>query len=222
MTRQVLAIIGKDLLLERRSKANLNALIFLGGLILVIISFALGPSPTRLHSAAGGILWVAFSFASVLAFARAYQSEADNRCFEGLLLAGATPKAIYIGKLAATIIVLLTVEVVVTVSMGLLYGIQIWPSLPGLAMVSFFGTVGIASVGVLYGRLTMSLRGREIMLPLLVLPVVIPVILAAVKSSSLVLTGSTSGLGTWIELLLVFDVVFLTAGILTFDMLCEE
>lgn len=222
MTRQVLAITVKDLLLERRSKAQLNALIFLAALILVIVSFALGPSQSRLHQVAGGTLWIAFAFAAILAFSRAYQGESENRSFEGMLLADARPKAIYVGKLIATIVVMLLVEVVVGATMTLLYNLHIWRVLPQLLAVAILGTTGLASLGVLYGRLTMWSRAREIMLPILVFPVVLPVILASVRATSLILSGSTFDLTPWIELLVVFDVVFVTAGILTFEALCEE
>lgn len=222
MTGQALCVLRKDLLLERRGKANLNALLFLAGLILVIVSFALGPSQARLSAAAPGILWIAFAFAGVLAFARAYQSESENGCFEGMLLAGADPKAIYLGKLTATVLVMLLMEAVVTAAMSLLYNLRLWTVLPALALVAVLGSVGIASIGVLYGRLTMSTRAREVMLPLLMLPVVIPVLLASVRASTILFGGSTTGLGLWLELLTVFDMVFLTAGLLTFGTLCEE
>lgn len=222
MARHVFAIAGKDLLLERRSKANLNALIFLAALILVTISFALGPSPSRLRAGAAGVLWVAIAFAGVLAFARSYQAESENGCFEGMLLAGAEPKAIYLGKLIATTLVMAVVEAVVIIAMGLLYNLSFLDSLPALALIAVLGTIGFAAVGVLYGRLTMSLRGREIMLPLLVFPILVPALLAAVKGSSLVLSASTSDLWLWMEVLAVFDVVFVTAGIITYESLCRD
>jgi heme exporter protein B len=223
MIAQMLTVAGKDLLLERRGKANLNALVFLAGLILVVISFALGPSQSRLQAAASGVLWVAFAFAGIIAFARAYQTESDNRCFEGMLLAGADPKAIYLGKLVSAIVVMFAVEVVVVVSMGVLYNLHIWEGLPVLLSVTLLGTIGFAAVGVLYGRLTMTLKAREVLLPILVLPVVLPVVLASVRASGIVISHSPlSGLSIWIELLVVFDVVFLAAGLLTFESLCEE
>jgi heme exporter protein B len=223
MIAQVLSITKKDLLLERRGKANLNALVFLAGLILVVISFALGPSPSRLQSAAAGVLWVAFAFAGIIAFGRAYQTESDNRCFEGMVLAGANPKAIYLGKLAATMTVMLLVEIVVVGAMGVLYNLHLWGRLPILLLIALLGTVGFASVGILYGRLTMTLRAREVLLPVLVLPVVLPVVLAAVRASGIALSQAPlSELSSWIELLVVFDIVFVAAGLLTFESLCEE
>jgi len=223
MTRVMLGVLSKDLLIERRSKAGFNALIFLAALILVIISFSLGPSSSRLQSVAGGVLWIAFAFAAVLAFGRAFQSETENRSFEGMLLTGADPKAIYLGKVLAATVLMLVVEIVVGLAMSLLYGLDLWARAPALFLVAVLGTIGLTAIGILYGRLTMSLRAREVMLPLLVLPVVVPVILAAVEASqTLTVNGSTSGLWLWLELLAVFDTVFLTAGLLTFESLCEE
>jgi heme exporter protein B len=220
---QVLTIARKDLLLERRGKANLNALIFLAGLILVVISFALGPSQRRLQTAAAGVLWVAFAFAGIIAFGRAFQTESENRCFEGMLLAGANPRAIYLGKLLSAMIVMFVVETVVVVSIGLLYDLHLWARLPALLAIVLLGTLGFAAVGILYGRLTMNLRSREVLLPVLVLPVVLPVVLAAVRASGVALSGaSLGGLSTWSELLVVFDIVFVVAGLLTFESLCEE
>lgn len=218
----MVTIVGKDLRLEWRTKANINALIFLAGVILVIISFALGPSEARLRASSGGVLWVAFVFAGVLAFARVYQVEEQNRCFEGLLLSGAPPRAIYLAKLISTCLIMLVVEGVVVAALGVLYGLNLWRWLPWLAVIIVFGTVGVASVGVLYGRLTMSLRAREVLLPLLVLPAIVPAILASVRASSSILAHSVSGIWIWLELLAVFDVVFLTVGILVYPTLCEE
>ncbi len=223
MIGDILLVVSKDLLLERRSKANLNALIFLSGIILVVISFALGPSSSRLQSVAGGILWIAFAFAGVLAFGRAYQVEGNNGCFEGMLLTGVDPRTIYLGKLIATCIVMLAVEMVVVFAMALLYGLDLWSRAPSLLLIATLGTLGFASIGILYGRLTMSLRAREVMLPLLVLPVVLPLVLAAVQATQIVIQGgSVGGTWIWVELLVVFDIVFLTAGLLTFAVLCEE
>jgi heme exporter protein B len=222
MVAQMLAVVRKDLLIEWRGKANLNALIFFAGLVLVILSFALGPSPVRLHAVAAGLLWVAFVFAGVLAFGRAYQTELDNRCFEGSILAGADPKALYLGKLLSTVAIMLLVEAVVVACMSILYNLDIPGHVPVLALIAILGTVGFAAIGTLYGALTMSLRAREVLLPLLLLPVVLPVILATVRATSIVLsTGNQAGMGTWLELLIVFDVMFVVAGLLMFEFAIE-
>ena len=222
MTSQVIAVMVKDLTLERRSKASLNALIFFGALILLIVSFALGPDLKRLQSVAGAVVWISFAFAGVLAFARAYQTEEENRCFEGMLLAGAEPKAIYLGKMASTLVVMGVVEVSILISMAVLYNLSLWGMALPLAAILCLGTIGLVSIGVLYGRLAMSLRAREVLLPLLVLPVVIPAVLACVKATDLVLSQHAGSIGGWLELLVVFDIVFLTCGLLTYETLCRE
>jgi heme exporter protein B len=222
MAAQVLAIVRKDFLIERRGKTNLNALIFFAGLVMVIFSFALGPSSARLRAASAGLLWVAFVFSGVLAFTRTYQTESENRCFEGAVLAGADPKALYLGKLVTTVAVMLLVEAVVLVCMSVLYGLDLWAKTPALALVAVLGTIGFAAVGTLYGALTMSLRAREVMLPLLLLPVVLPVILAAVRATGSLISGSGADLALWTELLTVFDIVFVTAGLLTFEYAIED
>src|SRR5579872_2082709 len=186
---QTLAIVAKDLTLERRSKASLNALVFLACLILVIVSFALGPDQARLRSVSGAVLWIALAFAGVLAFSRGYQLEAENRAFEGMLLAGANPRAIYLGKLGAAMAVMLVVEAVMLPIMTLLFGVHIWGNVGWLVLTALLGTLGLAAIGVLYGRLTMNLRAREVMLPVLVFPVVIPAILASVKATGLIIAG---------------------------------
>jgi heme exporter protein B len=205
------------MLLEARSRTNLNAMLFFAGMVLLIFSFALGPTPDRLRSVAGGLLWLAFLFAGLLAFGRAYQLEVENNAFEGLLLVARNRSAIYAGKVLGVVTIMLLIEAVTFPLMGLLYNLDVWPSLLPVALVTVLGTVGFASIGALYGALTMSLRAREVLLPLLILPITVPVILGAVKATTALLTGGSTDLPLWVELLCAFDVVFLSAGLLVFE-----
>lgn len=214
---QAWAVFRKDLLLEARGRTSLNAMLFFAGLVVLIFGFALGPDPNRLHAAAGGLLWLAFAFSGVLAFGRAYQLEAENNAFEGLLLIAQNRSAIYLGKMLGAAAVMLSIEAVVLPVMAVLYNLDPWSALPMLALVSALGTLGFASVGALYGALTMSLRAREVLLPLLLLPVTVPVLLGAVKATTAVLAGQYGDTPLWLELLAAFDVVFVTAGLLTFE-----
>ena len=214
---QAWAVVRKDLHLEARSRTNFNAMLFFSGMVVMIFGFALGPSPTQLRAAAGGLLWLAFIFSGMLAFGRAYQLEAENSAFEGLLQVAQNRSAIYVGKVLVTVVVMLVIEIFVVPLMAILYNLDLWKSILPLAGVAALGTVGFASIGSLYGALTMSLRAREVLLPLLLLPVTVPVILGAVKATTLLLTGEHGDLALWLELLLAFDVVFLTAGTLTFE-----
>ena len=215
-TEQAWVVFRKDILLEARSRTNLNAMLFFAGTVLLIFSFALGPSPQKLRTAAGGLLWLAFVFAGILAFARSYQMEAENGAFEGLILIAQNRSAIYAGKVLGAVAIMLVIEAVVLPFMAILYNLDLWSAVPSLALVGVLGTTGYAAIGSLYGALTMSMRAREVLLPLLLLPVSVPVLLGAVKATTIVLNGG-AGLGTWIEVLVAFDIVFLTAGLLVFE-----
>jgi heme exporter protein B len=214
---QTWAVVRKDVLLEARSRVNLNAMLFFAGMVLLIFSFALGPNPARLQESAGGLLWLAFTFSGILAFGRAYQLESENDAFEGLLLVAEHRSAIYAGKVVGVVTVMVLLEAVIVPVMALLFNLDLWGILAPLALVALLGTIGFSAIGALYGALTMSLRAREVLLPLLVFPVTVPVILGSVQATTQLLTGDRSDLGSWISLLGAFDVIFLTVGMLVFE-----
>lgn len=214
---QALAVWRKDILMEARSRVNINAMVFFAGMVLLVFSFALGPDRQRLQAAAGGLLWLAFIFAGVLAFGRVYQLEAENNAFEGLLLVARNRSAVYVGKMLGATTVMLVIEAIILPLMAILYNIPLVGSIPLLFVIGVLGTLGFSAIGALYGALTMSLRAREVLLPVLILPVTVPVILGAVKATTLVLAGQYTDVRLWIELLVAFDIVFITAGLLTFE-----
>lgn len=214
---QTWAVFRKDVLLEARSRVNINAMLFFAAMVLLIFSFALGPNPARLQEASGGLLWLAFIFSGILAFGRAYQLEAENNAFEGLLLVAHHRSAIYAGKVIGVVAVMAVLEAVIVPVMALLFNLELWSVLPSLALVALLGTTGFSSIGALYGALTMSLRAREVLLPLLVFPVTVPVILGSVEATTQLVAGGRTDLGSWISLLAAFDVIFLTAGMLVFE-----
>lgn len=214
---QAWAVFRKDVVVELRTRVNLNAMLFFAGTMLLIFSFALGPDPARLRVAAAGLLWLAFIFAGLLAFGRSYQLETENNAFEGLLLIAENRSAIYAGKVCGTAAVMLFIEAVILPLMAILFNIDLWRSIPALFLIGVLGTLGFSAIGALYGALTMALRAREVLLPLLMLPVTVPVLLGAVKATSYVLAGQRQDLGLWIEVLIAFDIVFITAGLLLYD-----
>ena len=219
---QAWAVLRKDVLVEARSKSSFNAMLFFAAIVLLLFSFALGPDPSRLRGAAAGLMWLAFIFAGLLAFGRAYQLEAENSAFEGLLLVAESRSAIYIGKVFGAGLVILAIEVIIIPLMAVLYNLDLWSSIPAVFGVAVLGTLGFAAIGALYGALTMSLRAREVLLPLLLLPVVAPVILGAVKATAIILGSQSGDVRPWIELLVAFDVVFITAGMLTYEYAAGE
>jgi heme exporter protein B len=228
--RRAWAVAWKDLLTEQRAKAAFNAMIFFAALTLFTFGFALGPdaagggqSGTLLRQVAPGLIWVAILFSGILAVDRSFQVEAERGGLEGLRLFPGDRKAIYFGKLAANLVILFALEVVLLPVAGVLYGIDLWPRLPALIAVTAGGTLGFAAMGTYYAALTVNLRARQVLLPLLLFPVLIPVVIAAVKGTTLALNGDAMGeFGSWMRLLGAADVLFLTICALTFEFVLED
>jgi len=220
--RQTWAVLVKDLTVEWRTRQGFNAVIGFAVLVLFIFSFALGPQTARQRDVAAGLLWLAFVFTGLLGLGRTLQVEQENHCLEGLVLLSRTWTVVYVGKVLATVLFLLGVEGVVLVLLAVLYNIDLWQHLPALGLVMGLGTVGFVAVGTLYAAMTVQVRAREILLPLLLLPIMVPILLASVQATAAVLAeqGLASVTG-WLQLLGVCDVVFLTVGWLTCDRVFE-
>lgn len=220
--RRARAVFWKDLLVERRAKEGANALAFFAVLLLFLFYLALGPDRERIRNALAGLFWLAFLLAGVLGLGRASTLERENDCLDALVLAPGDKGGIYVGKVAGTTVLMLAMEVVFIVATGLLYNLDLWPAVPRLLLIAFAGTVGFAAVGTLFATMTAQLRAREVLLPVLLLPLVVPVLLAAVRLTESALAGEEWGAAAaWWQLLLGFDVVFLVAGMLTFEFVLE-
>ena len=212
----------KDLLVERRSKETLNALLFFSLALLFVFQFALGPDRERLAAVLPGLLWLAFILSGVLGLGRSFLVERENDCWEGLLLTPGDKSAIYLGKLAGSLALMLVVEALVLALFVLFFNVDLGPALPGLAVVIVLGTVGVAAVGTLFAAMTAQVRARELLFPVLLLPVLVPVLLGTVKvTEALLLRESLAAVAHWLKLLVAADVVYLTIGLLTFDVILE-
>ncbi len=220
--RRALAVAWKDLLIERRSKETLNALLFFSLLLLFVFQFTLGPDRERLHAVLPGVLWLGFVLAALLGLGRTFLVEREHDCWEGLLLAPGDKSAIYLGKLASALALMLTVEALVLCLFAVFFNVDIWGVLPGLALVLGLGTLGLASVGTLFAAMTSQMRARELLFPVLLLPVQVPVLLGTVKSTEALLLGDPlSTVSHWLGLLAAADAIYLVAAILTFDVVLE-
>ena len=220
--RRALAVAWKDLLIERRSKETLNALVFFSLLLLFVFQFTLGPDRERLHAVLPGVLWLGFVLAALLGLGRTFLVEREHDCWEGLLLTPGDKSAIYLGKLASALALMLTVEALVLGLFAIFFNVDVWPALPGLALVLGLGTLGLASLGTLFAAMTSQVRARELLFPVLLLPVQVPVLLGAVKSTEALLLGEPlSAVSHWLGLLAAADAIYLVAGILTFDVVLE-
>jgi heme exporter protein B len=221
-TRRALVVAWKELLVERRSKETLNGLLFFSLLLLFVFQFALGPDRERLGGVLPGVLWLGFILSGLLALGRTFLVEREHDCWEGLLLAPGDKSAIYVGKLVGNIALMAAVEAVLLALFVLFFDIDLGRAFPALALVVALGTVGLAAVGTLFAAMTAHIRAREVLFPVLLLPVQIPVLLAAVKATEALLQGEPlAAVAHWVKLLAAADVLYLTVGVLTFDAIME-
>ncbi len=223
MWRDALLVARKDLHIETNSRVATNQVIPYAILVLVLFAFALDPDRGVLLRAASGLYWVAVLFSSLLMVQRSHAIESSNGAREALRLSGLDPAGIFLGKAGAVMVQLLALEIVLGIGVIVLYGVD-----PGglglLAITAVIATWGLAGAGTLYGALSSGQRGRETLLPLLLLPVVAPVLIAATRASESALTGVSLDVssGDWISLLTVFAVIYTFFGVVAFGPLLED
>ena len=216
---KVLAILWKDILSELRTRDVVVSVLVFALLVIVIFNFAF--EPERVGLVASGVLWVALTFAGVLGLSRSFILEKDNACLEGLMLCPVDRGAIYFGKMLGSLTFILVVAVIILPIFFILFNLPIFQ--PVLVLIVVLATIGFASVGTLFSALAVNTKAREIMLPILFFPIVVPVIIAAVKATGLVLAGeSWSSLLSWLQVMAAFDIIFVVVSSLVFEFIIEE
>ena len=214
-------VLAKDLRLELRSRVILNQVVPFALLVLVLFAFALDPDRRILRQATPGLFWLAVLFSTILAISRSFTLETADGVVDALRLSGLDPSGIFLGKVAGIALNLLALEVVLLGGVTLFYGAV--PSGPLLLTCTCLAaTAGLAAVGSLYGVLAAGLRVRDSLLPLLLLPVVAPVLIAATEAFSAAYDRSSGDGWRWFGLLVVFALIYLAIGIFAFDPLLEE
>ena len=217
----VWAIVRKDVMLELRTKDFVVSVFVFSLLVIVIFSFAIEPTQQLVERVAPGVLWTAFVFGGVLGLARSFALERDGGNLRGLLLAPAPRDAIYMGKMLASFLFMLVVELLVYPAFGVIFDLLLFRV--ELILVAVLATLGIAAVGTLFSAMAVNTRAREVMLPLLFLPAVVPVVIAAVEASAAALGGADAGaVLRWIPLLAAYDAVFVVACAFAFHFVVEE
>ena len=211
MLRDAALVAGKDLRIELRSRIGLNQVGPFAIAVLLLFGLALGPDRSVLAPASAGLYWVAVLLSTLLAVQRSYAIESADAARDGLRLSGLDPAGIFLGKAGAVVAQLLVLEAGLTVGVALLYGARLSGALVLIAACGA-GSVGLAAVGTLYGVVASGLRTRETLLPLLFLPVVAPVLLAATKAWDEALAGTPSHADGWLSVLVVFAVAYTAIG----------
>lgn len=220
--RVLLAVLWKDLLVEWRSRDRVAAMAVFALLVVVILQFAAPPGASpeeRAHLP--GLLWVAWVFSAILGLNRAFALELENDAWAGLALAPADRAWIYLGKALAGLALLLAVQLLSAAAFVLAFDVRLGSAAPSLAVVAALGAFGLTAIGTLLAAVAARTRYREVMLPLLLLPLLVPVILGAVRASAAVLAGQPL---PWppLRLLIVTDAVFLIVSVLCFEYVLDE
>jgi heme exporter protein B len=221
LVRPALVMAWKDILLELRSRDIIVSVLVFAFLVVVVFNFALNVSPQRVTELAPGILWVAFAFSGTLAMNRAFVREQEQGGLEGLLLSPVSRDAIFLGKVLVSFIFMSVVELaLLPVFAALLNFSSITPM---LLLTIGLATLGFATVGTLFSVIAVQTRSREIMLPVLFFPIILPVLIGAVEASTQAMGGTASvGMSRWLPLLAVFDALFLVICPWVFSIIVEE
>ena len=220
---QLRALLWKETLVEARGRETVLASVVFGLLVLVIFNFAFDLRVENVAEVAPGVLWVTVTFAGVLGLGRSFARERDRRTLDGLLLAPMDRSALYVAKVIASFGSMLVVEVVVVPAFIGLFNVRV--SLPLLILGLVLGTLGLAGVGTLFAAIAAHTRAREILLPLLLFPIQVPVILATVKTTGAAIQvpgTQPTDVGQWLGLLVAFDALFLSLSMLLFTYVIEE
>jgi heme exporter protein B len=219
--RDAALVAGKDVRIELRSRVATNQVAPFAVLVLLLFAFALDPDRGVLARATPGLFWIAVLFSALLAVQRSFAVEASDGGRDALRLSGLDPAGVFVGKALAVGGQLLGLELVLGVGVVVLYDAHF--SGPGqLLLTCLLATVGLAAAGTVYGAVAAGLRVRETLLPLLLLPVLAPVLLGGTKAWEAALDGAPGEAWSWIGLLAVFAVVYVTAGLAAFGLLLEE
>jgi heme exporter protein B len=219
--RKVLAVLVKDVRAEIRTKDIFSAMFVFALLSVVIFQFAFDLRVDNVVQVVPGVLWVSITFAGILGLNRSFVLEKDKGSLEGLLLTPVDRGAIYLGKMLANLLFITVVEVFIIPLTSIFFNVPLW--MPQILLAVALGTVGFAAVGTVFSAMSVNTRAREVLLPILLLPVIVPVLIAGVRVTGGILDGETLGeLSNWLQLLIVFDVLYLAASFLTFDFVVEE
>lgn len=215
------AIVWKDLRLEVRTGERVSSLLVMAVLIVVVFVAAVGPEHLQRPDLGAALLWVGLVFAGLTSIQRAFTLEQDRNCLDGVLLTPVDTGRLFFAKWLGNVIVLSVVQAVVAPLTLALLGIRYTPTLVGLPLVLLLGIAGFSALGTLFGAVAARTRMREIVLPLLLLPLLVPLLLAAVSVTGALLAGQI-WTGVWLRVLIAFDVVFIVSGWLTFGFVVRE
>jgi len=221
--RLVWVLAAKDLRIEYRSRQAFLTTLFFAVLILIIFNFAFDPGSAATREASPGILWVALLFPGMIQLNRSFQSEMEEGTLQGIVLSPMDRGAFFLGKFLANVVFLVAIDTLILGAFIIFFNFAIESAFFWVFVTMIAGVIGFSAVGTVFAAMVSNLRIREVLLPILLLPIVVPIILAAVNATREVLIHQDfSTLGSWLQLLVAFDVIFVAAGFLVFDYVVGE
>jgi heme exporter protein B len=220
MMKPIAAIVFKDIVIELRSKESISSMLMFGILVLVIFMFAFQAG--AVEGAAPGTLWVAFSFSAILGLNRSLAMELDNDCIQGLLLAPLGRGELYLGMVASNFAFMMIAELIVLPVFVILNNLRFNLQFLEVAAIAALGTLGMAAIGTILSTISSNTRMKEVMLPILQIPLTVPVVIASVEATSQVLNSDNPQISTWLSILAGFSIVYLTVSYLVFEYAVEE
>ena len=221
--RQVMTIIWKDFITEIKTRELFSSMFIFALLVVIIFIFSINLSLIKASEVGPGVLWVAFLFAGTIGLNRSFMLEKENGCLQGVLLAPMDRTALYFGKLVSNFVFLLIMEVFTLPLFMVFFNIDLLPHLLPLLYVIFVGTLGFCAVGTLLSSLSANLKTRDIMLPILLYPLIIPIIIGSVRMTGQLLAGEQlSSMMNWVSLTLCFDIIYIAISIMVIDFVLEE
>jgi heme exporter protein CcmB len=222
--RQAARVAGKDLRIELRSREIVYTTLFFAVSCVLVFAFGLVKEGRVVEDAAAGILWIAIAFSGTLAIGRTFERERQNETMRALLASPIDRPALYIGKLVAVLILLAAVECVIVPLVAIMFGGRFFAQPLGMAGLLVLGSVGFAAVGTLFAAMLLRSRSRDVLLPIVLYPITVPVIIAGVRGTAALLQTEPdlASARTWGAMLLCFDVVFITLALWTFEALMSD
>ena len=220
--RPLVSLILKDIAVEMRRRESVISMMMFGLLVTVIFNFAFEPSGAERDLIAPGILWVALTFAGVIGLNRSLAIDLDNDCLQGLLLAPVSRGSLYVGKVVSNFLFMIIAELVILPLFIIFNDLRLGSELIWLILVVLLGTLGFAAIGTILSAISANTRMREVMLPVLQIPLTLPMIIAAVAATGLLLSEDSAGFGAWVNLIIGFDMIFLIVSYLVFEFVVEE
>ncbi len=216
-------IVWKDFVTELRSRETISSMVFFALIVILIFSFSFSMDHQAAREVIAGIMWVAFAFTGIIGLGKSFSTELQNDCLEALQMVPEAKGAIYLGKVTANFAFMFVVEILLFPMFVILFNLEVVEEISLLLLVFFLATVGLSAIGTLFSALTVQIRAREVMLPILLLPLVVPVMIAAVEATKGALNGDPPAMyEQWLELLAVYDVVFTVVSFWMFEFVMDS